>query len=138
MRVLGDTSAIVAYFDGNDLNHNKFRMLVDKIVKYKLKLLITDYIFDECITTILSRVGHYNALKAGEFILGSKIIELVWLDESIIMKAWEYFKKHADKEYSFTDCTSFILMKEMKINDYFAFDDDFSKAGFVDFSIKYT
>lgn len=134
MIIFGDTSAIVAYFDGDDQKHNESKRLVDRIVKEKIKIVITDYIFNECITTLLSRVGHYNALKAGEFVLGSNIIEFVWLDESMKMKAWDYFKKHSDKSYSFTDCTSFVLMKEMKINNFFAFDEDFAKAGFVDFS----
>jgi len=134
MIIFGDTSAIVAYFDRNDQKHNESKRLVDRIVKEKIKIVITDYILDECITTILSRAGHYNALKAGEFILGSNIIEFVWLDESIKIKAWEFFKKHTDKSYSFTDCTSFILMKKMNISSFFAFDEDFKKTGFVDFS----
>jgi len=94
MIIFGDTSAIVAYFDENDKRHNESKRLVDRIVKEKIKIVITDYIFDECITTLLSKVGHYNALKAGEFILGSNIIEFVWLGETMKMKAWEYFKKH--------------------------------------------
>lgn len=132
--IFGDTSAIVAYFDRNDLRHNESKRIFDKIVKERIKILVTDYIFDECITTILSRVGHYNALKAGEFILSSGIIKFVWLDESLKLKAWEFFKKHSDKQYSFTDCTSFVVMKEMKVNHFFAFDDHFAKAGFIDFS----
>jgi predicted nucleic acid-binding protein len=134
--VFGDTSAIVAYFDGNDQRHNESKRIFDKIVKERIKILVTDYIFDECITTILSRVGHYNALKAGEFILSSGIIKFVWLDECLKLKAWEYFEKHSDKSYSFTDCTSFVVMKEMKVNHFFAFDDHFVKAGFVAFSSR--
>ncbi len=29
-------------------------------------------------------------------------------------------------------------MKEMKINNFFAFDEDFVKAGFIDFSSQYS
>ncbi len=54
------------------------------------------------------------------------------------MKAWEYFKRHSDKEYSFTDCTTFMLMKEMKLSNFFAFDEDFVKTGFIDFSSQYS
>ncbi len=132
MIVFGDTSAIVAYFDRDDQRHNESKNIFNKIVKERIKILITDYIFDECITTILSRVGHYEALKAGEFILSSNITKFVWLDESLKLKAWEYFKKHSDKCYSFTDCTSFMVMKELKIKHFFAFDDDFQRAGFID------
>lgn len=130
--IFADTSAIVAYFDRNDQRHEEAKSIFGKIVKKRIRILITDYIFDECITIILSRAGHENAIKAGEFILNSNIIEFVWLDESLKLKAWEFFKKHSDKNYSFTDCTSFILMKERKLRYFFAFDNDFSRAGFID------
>jgi hypothetical protein len=135
-KVFIDTSAFVAYFYSKDQNHFKAKQILEKIREKKTIMVTTDYIFDECITGILSNVGHRYALRAGEFILNSKIIEMVWLDESMKLKAWEYFKKHADKKYSFTDCTSFVLMKEMKINDFFAFDGDFIKAGFTNFLDK--
>ncbi len=129
-KVFVDTSALVAFFDRKDFYHIDSVRLFEKIKKEKIKILITDYIFDECVTTILSRVGHNNAVRAGEFILSSKIIEMIWLDESIKFKSWDFFKIHSDKEFSFTDCTSFVLMKEMKIREYFAFDDDFKQVGF--------
>jgi predicted nucleic acid-binding protein len=129
-----DTGALVALFDEDDHNHMMSIVLFEDIKKQRIRIVLTDYILDECITTVLARAGHRSAVAAGGFMLSSKILELVWLDESIKLKAWEYFKKHSDKHYSFTDCTSFVLMKEMKLTHYFAFDDDFNKAGFIDFS----
>lgn len=132
-----DTSAIIALFDKDDENHLKARTLLETIRKNRIKLLISDYVLDESITTALSRIGHDAAVKVGDFILTSSIIEFIWLDKPLKMKAWDYFKKHADKIYSFTDCSSFTLMNDLKINDFFAFDDDFQKAGFIDFSNRY-
>jgi len=137
-KIFIDTSALVALFDRSDNNHQKAKTLLEIIRNNKIKLLMSDYIFDETITTVLSNAGHKTAIRIGEFILGSNIVELSWLDESIIMKAWEYFKRHSDKEYSFTDCTTFILMEEMKLSNFFAFDEDFVQAGFIDFSSQYS
>ncbi len=137
-KIFIDTSALVALFDRSDNNHQKAKILLEIIRNNKRKLLMSDYIFDETITTVLSNAGHKTAVEIGEFILGSNIVELSWLDESIIMKAWEYFKRHSDKEYSFTDCTTFMLMKEMKLSNFFSFDEDFVKAGFIDFSSQYS
>jgi predicted nucleic acid-binding protein len=41
------------------------------------------------------------------------------------------FRKHADKEWSFTDCVSFATMRELRIRDAFTTDHHFKQAGFV-------
>lgn len=133
-RVFIDTSALVALFDRKDRNHLQARAILKKIQNDRTNMIMTDYIFDECITTVLSAIGHHAAVTAGEFVLSSKIVEIAWLDESAKMKAWEFFRRHADKLYSFTDCTSFIFMKELRINKYFSFDGDFRQAGFEAYS----
>ncbi len=131
-KIFVDTSAFVALFYKKDKNYLKAKIILEKIKEENALMIITDYIFDECITGIMSNAGHNVAVMAGEFILTSKIIEIFWLDESLKFKAWDFFKRHSDKEFSFTDCTSFVLMKELKIRDYFAFDEDFKTLGLVD------
>jgi hypothetical protein len=131
-KIFVDTSAFVALFYKKDKNYLKAKIILEKIKEENALMIITDYIFDECITGIMSNAGHNVAVTAGEFILTSKIIEIFWLDEPLKYKAWDFFKKHSDKKFSFTDCTSFVLMKNLKITDYFAFDEDFKMLGLVD------
>ncbi|MDA8339634.1 MAG: PIN domain-containing protein [Nitrospiraceae bacterium] len=135
--VFVDTSAIVALFDRSDERHAEAKALMEIVRRNRLKLILTDYIFDECLTTALANTGHEIAVKVGEFILNSSVTSIIWLDEPLKMKAWDYFKRYSDKRYSFTDCTSFLLMKEKKLNYFFAFDEDFTKAGFMDFSKRF-
>lgn len=72
-KVFIDTSALVALFDRSDNNHQKAKTLLEIIRNNKRKLLMSDYIFDETITTVLSNAGHKTAIEIGEFILGSNI-----------------------------------------------------------------
>ena len=41
-----------------------------------------------------------------------------------------YYRGHSDHRYSFTDCTSFVLMRELKISDVLTTDEHFREAGF--------
>jgi predicted nucleic acid-binding protein len=132
-KIFIDTSAIIALFDRSDACHAKAKMVIKKVRKEKIKLYLTDYVFDESVTIALTHASHSVAVKVGEFILNSSIVELIWLDTSQKMRAWKFFKTHTDKHYSFTDCTSFVIMREKRISGYFAFDEDFSRAGFVNF-----
>jgi len=43
--------------------------------------------------------------------------------------AWKLFKKHDDKEFSFTDCTSFVVMERLGLLYAFAFDEHFEQTG---------
>lgn len=136
-KIFIDTSALVALFDKSESRHSKAVTRLQLIKKHKLTLFLSDYVFDETVTTLLSRAGFKSAVQAGNFMLNSNLIELVWLTQESKIKAWEYFNNHSDKVYSFTDCTSFVLMDERGQRDFFAFDDDFNKAGFTDFPLKY-
>jgi predicted nucleic acid-binding protein len=133
-RVFTDTSALLALFDQRDRHHARAVALLDKLRTERARLVLSDYIFDETVTTVLAAAGHRTAVMVGEFLLASKIIEMTRIDDAIRDAAWDFFRKHADKRYSFTDCTSFLVMKALRVNRYFSFDADFRQAGFVEYS----
>ncbi len=128
-----DTSAFLALANDRD-NYYKSaqRFLMDmRNGKFRPTRLITsDYIIDETLTMIRFKVGHAQAVNWGQNIHSSKIIELRRVDETIYKDALAIFEKYNDKQLSFTDCTSFALMKSIGINDVFTFDKDFRKMGF--------
>jgi predicted nucleic acid-binding protein len=51
-------------------------------------------------------------------------------DEKLFNEGWEYFRRHKDKDYSLTDCISFVVMKTLGMETAFAFDRHFVQAGF--------
>jgi len=54
----------------------------------------------------------------------------VQVDEELFRAGWDYFQQHQDKDYSLTDCISFVVMEKLKIETAFAFDRHFVQAGF--------
>ena len=129
-KIFLDTSVLVAIINDDDVMHEEAKRLLESVKHAGIGVIVSDCIFDECITTVLSRSGHYSAVLAGKLILDSHFVEFIWLDEDLKFRAWEYFVKHDDKGYSFTDCTSFVLMKELKLTYYLGFDMHFEQAGF--------
>jgi predicted nucleic acid-binding protein len=45
--------------------------------------------------------------------------------------AWETFRQFDDKSWSFTDCTSKVVMEQLNIKVAFAFDHHFQQFGTV-------
>jgi hypothetical protein len=61
---------------------------------------------------------------------GSWRLRWEYIDMGRLEKALGLFFRHRDKDYSFTDCTSFIVMHELRLNEALTTDRHFAQAGF--------
>lgn len=46
--------------------------------------------------------------------------------------AWRWLRRRDEREYSFVHATSFRVMRDRRLSEALAFDDDFATAGFVE------
>lgn len=132
MRLFIDTSAFIAIEDTDDENHNPALEYREKIRDGEtpfVRLYTSNYIIDESLTLLRMKCGHEVAVAFRETTQASKLINILWVDEATEKNAWEIFKKNSDKDFSFTDCTSFALMKREAIRTAFTFDKHFSQYG---------
>jgi len=61
----------------------------------------------------------------------SSSVRVFWIDENLFEKALNIFQKSNHKFWSFTDCTSFVLMRELSISEAFTFVSHFREAAFL-------
>ncbi|MBF0229859.1 MAG: type II toxin-antitoxin system VapC family toxin [Desulfamplus sp.] len=125
-----DSGYFIALEALDDQNHKIASIHWKTLCKSLPQLLTTSYVFDEVITFFNSKGKHDKAVELGKNILDSPAIKLIHINEALFNKSWEYLKQHDDKTYSFTDCTSFVLMKQRKITKALTFDRHFKQAGF--------
>jgi predicted nucleic acid-binding protein len=59
-------------------------------------------------------------------------LTVVHVDEQVEDEAWRWLQRHDERPYSFVDATSFALMRRRRLREAFAFDGDFSAAGFIE------
>lgn len=128
--VFVDTSGIYALADRRDPAHRSARKCLEQFRKEKFVLLLTDYIVDEALTLALVRSGRPAALCILDLVEGSRFFRLVGIGGARFEAAKAYFRKHIDQGYSFTDCTSFVVMKEQRVSAALTTDRHFEKAGF--------
>jgi len=93
-------------------------------------LLTSDYIFDEALTLLRYHIGYSAARQFGEHFRRSSIV-CEEITQEVRESAWQIFLDYDDQEFSFTDCTSFALMKKKSIQDAFTFDAHFQTMGFM-------
>ncbi len=126
-----DTSAWYALEVEDEINHEKARRFLAEIATGKHGVAITtDYVLDETMTLLQSKKGLPVAVAFIDKIRKSKSIRVFWVSESVFDKALSIFRKTASSPWSFTDCTSFALMKDLAITEAFTLDNHFKQAGF--------
>ena len=125
--VLLDSSVIISFYNDKDQNHQKAINLSKELFDGTKTILISDYIFDECITVILQKEDINKAIKLGEYLLNSQIVDLR-INESTLEFAWEYFKTKNPGKLSFTDCVNIACLNLLNIDYLATFDKEFSKV----------
>jgi hypothetical protein len=126
-----DTSGWCAVYDRSDDNHGKALAFWQKMAPSTGTLYTSDYVLDEALTLLRVRTGHTVAVEFGRLILASEVVKIIHVSASRWQKAWELFIKYGDKDFSFTDCTSFIIMQELNLKEVLAFDHHFRQMGFI-------
>ncbi len=92
-----------------------------------IKFYFTDYIFDEIITMLKTRKVQPESVESiGETMLRSDLWHLLKITEGDFKQAWKMTKQYKDKEWSFTDMCSFVIMDTYKIPAYLSYDAHFS------------
>jgi uncharacterized protein len=89
-------------------------------------LVTTNHVVMECITLTRVRIGHQAAVVMGERLYSEKMARIHRATVEDERAAFEYLKKHRDKEYSAVDCLSFVVMDKLGISEALAVDDDFT------------
>ena len=95
------------------------------------RLITTDYIIDEALTALKARGEPRRAFELGERFFNGTLTLIYYLSQDDIQRAWHVFRQYTDKEWSFTDCTSRVVMEELGITQAFSFDQHFRQFGTV-------
>lgn len=96
------------------------------------RLITTNHVLGETWTFLRSRYGHAVAARFLEQVDASARTEVVFVEHKLESEAWSWLRRHDERSYSFVDATSFALMRHRRISEAFAFDGDFSAAGFIE------
>ena len=129
--VFMDSAGFLALWDAGDEHHGAALRLQANLVRAHRHFLTTEYVVDESATLLLSRHSHAAAMDFLDTVERSESLRLEWIGPERFHAAVTLFRKHVDKEWSFTDCVSFATMHELRIRDAFTTDHHFKQAGFV-------
>jgi predicted nucleic acid-binding protein len=131
LEVFADTSALYALVDRNDAGHAAAKREVGRLVAAKRRIVTTDYIVAETVNLGNARGGALVANRVLDLVEQSSGIRLEWIGPDRFDDAKAFFRKHSDHAYSFTDCTSFVVMRELRVAEALTTDRNYREAGFT-------
>jgi uncharacterized protein len=94
-------------------------------------LITTDFVVDETLTLLVTRKHVHRALDAGRGFFHHGVAKIHFLTPAQIHRAWILFQQRAASGWSFTDCTSKVVIDDLQIATAAALDEHFRQFGNV-------
>lgn len=125
-----DTSFFFALAARRDRHHAHALRVLRALTVKRRAIVTTDYVIDETMTLTKLRADAATADALLERIEQSPSVRLEFVGPDRFADAVRFFRRHSDHGYSFTDCTSFVTMRSLRIVEALTTDQHFIEAGF--------
>jgi len=125
-----DTSGFYALLVRGDTAHSDASEIIGSLRDSRAGAITTDYIIDECLTLFKARGVAQICERFLSMFRDSRAMRVEYIGAERFERAKLFYMKHIDHSYSFTDCTSFIVMNSFKLNEALTTDTHFTEAGF--------
>jgi uncharacterized protein len=129
VKLLADTSALVALFLRNDGHHADAAAFVRN--HPSARFVLTDLILAEVATMIRLRADATRAVAVARSFRDSDRYELLLLDSDLLTAAIDTMERFADKRLSLADCASLAVLDRLRLDGAFSFDRDFRDCGYA-------
>jgi predicted nucleic acid-binding protein len=128
--VFVDTAGWMMLADGSDPGYRGATRYRDKWLRDGGIFVTSDYVLDETLTLIRMRLGIDAAERWWNQISASPRLQWEWIDPNRAEAARTWFFRWRDKDFSITDCSSFVVTKELRLDTALTTDRHFVLAGF--------
>ncbi len=133
-KIFVDTWAWYALADAADTDHILAQLANEQLLADDYTFITTNFVLAEAVTLIRYKLHHTAAIQFRQMLqqlIQAGLVELVRVDETHEAAAWEIFRQYVDQKFSYTDCTSFAVMRDLKLTQAFTGDHHFSILGFT-------
>ncbi len=125
--VFADTSFYLAVLNPRDVAHAKALQVGQSIER---PVVLSDFILLE-LGNSLSRLSQRELFaKLVPHLRSHPNVRIIPASRDLLERGFELFSRRGDKEWSLTDCTSFVVMREEALSEALTTDHHFEQAGF--------
>lgn len=126
-RAFLDTSYLLALVLRKDEHHEA---AVRCQQQYQGSLVTTEYVLIELHDALCQSTLRPLAISIAERLLTDPSVTVVSSSKDLFERGREFFSARRDKDWSLTDCISFVVMQDHDLRDALTADHHFAQAGF--------
>ena len=129
-----DTSWWVAWALPEDARHGEALEVLARIGSGE-QVLTTNLVLGETWTFLRRKDSHRTAvgfLDRVAVLESARKLALHAVTAEQESRAWAWLRSRDEREYSFVDATSFEVMRQRRLREALAFDNDFAAAGYIE------
>ena len=125
--VFADTFYFVAFLNPDDAHHERVRRLSRQL---RRRVVTTSWVLTEVADALCDPPNRPQAGKLRQLVSASPFIRVIPATEELFEAGFDLFEARPDKEWSLTDCISFVVMERERITEALTGDHHFEQAGF--------
>ena len=125
--VFVDTSFYVASLSPHDTDHVVARKL---LADFTGTFVTSEYVLLELGSFFSRPPDRTSFVDFARWTIADSATEVIWSNDDLFEDGLSLFQNRPDKNWSLTDCLSFVIMNRMDIQDAFSLDHHFVQAGF--------
>ena len=125
--VFADTYYYLALLNADDQDHAR---AVAWTADFSGRIVTTDAVLTEVADGLSRGPGRAAAVGLIRALLADPAVMVVEADRALFERGLDLYEKRPDKGWSLTDCMSFVVMEDVKVEQALTADHHFEQAGF--------
>lgn len=125
--VFADTSYYIALLHAGDDNHRMAKAYTDR---FDGQMVTTAWIVTELANALAKGPNRQSFAHLLEDLRSDERVRIVAADKDIFESGLDLYLHRMDKDWSLTDCISFVVMEQLGLTDALTGDRHFEQAGF--------
>src|SRR6266498_1498164 len=126
--VFADTGYYIALVNGKDEYHAR---ALEFTRAFKGEFLTTAWILLELANHLAKAANRPLFISLHDDLLKNPKVKILPPTQDDLERGVDLYRRRPDKDWSLTDCISFIAMKQAGLTEALATDGDFAQAGFI-------
>ena len=131
LKVLVDTAAWLALVNKRDFLHAPARRVMSDLSRQNAHLTTTEFVLIEVANALSNPAFRAQIIRFIDGLRSMPDLNVVRATSALLDDGWQLYRSRLDKEWSLTDCTSFVVMQQESISQASTSDHHFEQAGFV-------